>query len=232
MSYKKIISEIKRKSDKKRAVISQSFFKTKEGEYGEGDIFLGLTVPVQRSIALKFVDLSFIEIEKLLKSTFHEYRFIGLIILIERFRNTDNKGRDKIYTFYLRNIRFVNSWDLVDLSAPQIVGRYLQNSGREQLYIFCRSESLWERRISVVSTIVFIKNNDFKDALKISAILLADNHYLINKAVGWMLREIGKKDMQILENFLKMNSKKIPRTTLRYAIEKFPEKKRKKYLKK
>jgi len=208
----------------------QWFFKTREGEYGEGDVFAGLKVPTQRKLAREFRDLPLTDLKILLNSSIHEERLISLFILVDNYERGDDKERGKIFSFYLKNRKGINNWDLVDLSAPKIIGKHLLSKDKSLLFKFALSKNLWERRIAVLSTFEFIKNNDFVVALQISEILLHDNHDLIHKAVGWMLREIGKRDLQAEEKFLKLNYKKMPRTMLRYAIEKFPETKRKKYL--
>jgi len=208
----------------------QWFFKTREGEYGEGDVFAGLKVPTQRKLAREFRDLPLTDLKILLNSSIHEERLISLFILVDNYERGDDKERGKIFSFYLKNRKGINNWDLVDLSAPKIIGKHLLSKDKSLLFKFALSKNLWERRIAVLSTFEFIKNNDFVVALLISEILLHDNHDLIHKAVGWMLREIGKRDLQAEEKFLKLNYKKMPRTMLRYAIEKFPETKRKKYL--
>ena len=206
----------------------QIFYKTKIGEYGEGDIFLGMSVPESRNMAKKYRDLSLEDTEKLLNSKIHEERLVALFILIYKYQKTPEKNQ--VVRMYLKNSTKINNWDLVDASAPKILGAHLLDKDKSILYKFSRSKNLWEKRIAIVSTRTFIWNDQFKDALKISEILLNDKHDLIHKAVGWMLREIGKKDMKVLETFLKKHYKKMPRTMLRYAIEKFPEKKRKSYL--
>jgi len=218
-------------SDPLQAKNLQRFFKMRKGEYGENDKFLGIKVPVQRKIAKKHKDISLGEIQELLKSKIHEYRLIALFLLIDKFERGDKELRTKIYKFYLKNSKNINNWDLVDLSAPKIVGEYLLDKPRDILYKLAKSENLWEKRISVLSTLAFIRNGDFVDVLKISKILLNDEHDLIHKSVGWMLREVGNRNIEEEEKFLKKYYKKMPRTMLRYAIEKFPEQKRLKYLK-
>lgn len=208
----------------------QWFFKTGKGEYGEGDVFVGLKVPIQRKLARGFKDLALADLKILLKSPVHEERLISLFILVDKYEKGADKEKEAIFTFYLKNRRGINNWDLVDLSAPKIIGNYLLKKDKNLLFKFALSKNLWERRIAVLSTYEFIRNNNFVVTLQISEILLHDKHDLIHKAVGWMLREIGKRDLQVEENFLKINYKKMPRTMLRYAIEKFPETKRKKYL--
>jgi len=223
----KLKQELNKLANPAKAQILQGFFKTGNEQYGEGDIFLGVTVPQSRQIAKKYSNLPFLEIQQLLSSKIHEERLIALLILIKNYPN--NKGQ--IFNFYLKNTRQINNWDLVDLSAPNIVGNYLKDKNKKILYKLARSPNLWEKRIAIVSTAVFIRNNQFKDTLEISKILLKDKHDLIQKATGWMLRELGKRNLSLLETFLKQNYKQIPRTTLRYAIERFPESLRQKYLK-
>ena len=220
--------ELRVKASSEKAKILQRFFKTAPGEYGEGDIFLGVVVPDIREVAKKYSNLELKKVIKLLHSKIHEERLTALLIMVDKFRSEDDKK--KIYNLYLKNIKHINSWDLVDLSADKIIGAYLLDKPKSILYKLARSKSVWERRIGIMATFNFIKNNKFKETLKIAKILLNDEHDLIHKAVGWMLREIGKRDLKAEERFLKENYKKMPRTMLRYAIEKFPEKKRKQYL--
>jgi len=227
--FNKIKSELEKKRNLERARINSRFFKTSKGEYGEGDIFLGLTVPEIRIIARKYANITFEDIEKLIYSKFHEYRLVALLILVEKFKKTGGK---KVVDFYLSHSKQVNNWDLVDLSAYKILGAYLFDKDKSILYKFARSKNLWQRRIAIISTFYFINNDRFMETLKISEILLSDEHELIHKAVGWMLREIGKKDPKIEEEFLRKHYKNMPRTMLRYAIEKFSEEKRRYYLKK
>ena len=222
--------ELARLADKKQAKILQGFFKTAPGQYGAGDIFLGIKVPVQRQVAKSCLTLTLAEIQQLLNSKIHEHRLVALFILISQYQTADRQTRTKIFNFYLKTTRRINNWDLVDLSAPNIVGDYLLNRPRQVLYQLARSSSLWERRIAVLATYRFIKNNDFKDILKISAELLNDKHDLIHKAVGWMLREVGKKNQAVEEKFLKQYAAVMPRTMLRYAIEKFTPQRRSRYL--
>jgi 3-methyladenine DNA glycosylase AlkD len=207
------------------------FFKTGKGEYGEGDKFAGLKVPVQRKIAKEFKELALSDLKKLLASKIHEERLIALLILVEKYSRSYENDKEKIYNFYLKNRKGINNWDLVDLSAPKIVGEHLVNKDRKVIFEFARSEDLWERRIAILSTLAFIKRDDFKTTFQIADILLNDKHDLIHKAVGWMLREIGKRNLKVEEEFLKLRYKDMPRTMLRYSIEKFSESKRKKYLK-
>jgi 3-methyladenine DNA glycosylase AlkD len=221
---------LKKLSDPKQATLLQRFFKTGKGEYGEGDIFLGIKVPKQREAVKRYKELPLVEILDLLRSKIHEHRLSALLILVEQFKNADEKEQKKIFNLYVKNTKYINNWDLVDLSAPKIVGVYLLNKPRTILYQLVRSKMLWERRIAVLSTFTFIRNNDFTDSFKIAEILVTDEHDLIHKAVGWMLREIGKKDQAKEEQFLNKFAKKMPRTMLRYAIEKFSQPKRKYYL--
>lgn len=222
--------ELQELADEKQAEILQRFFKTGRREYGEGDIFLGIKVPIQRQIAKKYSGLSLPKIQELLKSGVHEHRLTGLIILSNKYKQAGDEDKANIFDFYLKNTKNINNWDLVDLSAPNIVGHFLFNKKKNILYDLARSNNLWERRIAIVSTFNFIRQEEFEDALALSEILLDDSHDLIHKAVGWMLREIGKKNEAVLEEFLKQHYKDMPRTMLRYSIERFPEDKRKAYL--
>ncbi|MBI3334704.1 DNA alkylation repair protein [Candidatus Pacearchaeota archaeon] len=236
MTLKSLRSELDKMSDSSKAKILQGFFKTGSGDYGEGDIFLGISVPESRNIAVKYNNLSFKEIISLLQSKIHEERLIGLLILVHNYEKNSGK-REEIFNFYLSNSHAINNWDLVDLSAYQIVGRHIFNQGKSNLSLggllfkLADSENIWERRIAIISTYYFIKNNRFDETLEIAEMLLKDKHDLIHKAVGWMLREVGKRDKEALVKFLKRDYKSMPRTMLRYAIEKFPEKERKAYLK-
>lgn len=227
----KLRSKIKTLADKEVAETMQWFFKTGKGDYGEGDIFIGLKVPVQRKLAREFKDLSLAEIKELLNSSIHEERLISLFILIDKYQKADEKRKEGIFNFYLKHRKGVNNWDLVDISAPKIIGGFLLEKNKSILFKFAVSKNLWERRIAILSTQEFIKNKNYKLTLQIAKMLIHDKHDLIHKAVGWMLREIGKKDITVEENFLRVHYKEMPRTMLRYAIEKFPETKRKKYLK-
>ena len=206
------------------------FFKTGPGQYGEGDVFIGVRVPVIRKVAGQFHDLALPEIECLLHSEIHEDRLAALVILVLRAAKADAETRKLAYNFYLANTRYINNWDLVDLSAPQLVGVYLADRSRKSLYRLAKSSWLWDRRISILATFHFIRQGDFGDTLKIAEVLLADQQDLIHKAVGWMLREVGKRDLPALEDFLGRRCNSMPRTMLRYAIERLPEKKRRAYL--
>jgi len=229
-NLKELDEVLKKNSNAEKAKLLSGFFKTGKGEYGEGDVFLGITVPVERKIAREFEDLGMGEIQRLLDSKVHEKRMIALFILVDRFKKETETGKKEIFDFYLKNTRNINNWDLVDLSSHKIVGGFLIDKDREILYKLAKSNHLWEKRIAIISTFAFIRENDFSDSLKIAEILLNDKHDLIHKAVGWMLREIGKKDEKKLTGFLDKYSGKMPRTMLRYAIEKLDEKKRKSYL--
>lgn len=213
-----------------KAIFFPKFFRTKKGEYGEEDLFIGVTVPDTREVAKKFKTLQLSEVEKLLQSKIHEERLVALFILIHQFEKGDERTKDKIYRFYLLNKAYVNNWDLVDASAYKIVGAHLIDRDKHILYKMAKSRLLWDRRIAIVSTFTFIKAGKLNDTFKIAKLLLDDNEDLIRKAVGWMLREAGKKDVEMLKQFLKIHYKNMPRTMLRYAIEKFPQNLRLKYL--
>lgn len=228
---KNILNEINSYANPAKAKLLQGFFKTGKGDYGEGDVFLGVMVPEQRKLVKKyFSQISIEEIQGLLNTNIHEYRLTALLMLVNKYKKGDEQIKDEIFKFYLKNTRNINNWDLVDLSAPNIVGSFLLDKNREVLYKLATSHHLWEKRISILATFSFIKEYQFKDTLNISEILLQDKHDLIHKAVGWMLREIGKRDIKTLKSFLNKHYKAMPRTMLRYAIEKFPENERKAYL--
>ena len=234
MSLRKLESRLREHTNPEKAKILQRFFKTGEGQYGEGDVFLGIVVPIQRQIVSEFKDLVIDDVQKLLDSKVHEKRLIGVLILIEKYKKADASEKKQIFDFYLKNAKNnnINNWDLVDLSAPNIVGNFLLDKVEERstLYKLAESNNLWEKRISIIATLTFIRNKEFEDSLKISKILLNDSHDLIHKAVGWMLREIGKRDVDVLRKFLKDNYQDMPRTMLRYSIEKFEEDERKGWL--
>ena len=213
-----------------RAVHSLRFFKTGPGEYGEGDKFLGLTVPEMRGLARKYRDLSDDEALKLLASPWHEDRLVALLLLVHAFERGDDARRKRIHRAYLSNARHINNWDLVDLSAGYIVGSHLDAADISLLERLAKSSDIWERRIAIVATLAFIRQNKFKPTLRIARLLLGDSHDLIHKATGWMLREVGKRDRGTLDQFLKENYREMPRTMLRYAIERHPEPIRKRYL--
>ena len=231
MSFFEVRKKLMDSSDKKRAKNLQRFFKTGPGEYAEGDIFIGVKVPDIRKIAKQFKSLDLKEIIRLLKSRIHEERLLALLLLISKYSQLDAIGKKKIYDLYLKHTKFINNWDLVDLSAKHIVGTFLKNKNKKPLYVLAKSKILWERRISILSTSHFINTSEFDNILKVSKILIRDKEDLIHKAVGWMLREVGKRDLSCEETFLKKYYKTMPRTMLRYAIERFPEKKRQSYLK-
>ena len=228
--YKKLTQEIKTSSKKEQAEQCQRFFKTGKGEYGEGDTFIGIKVPILRSLSRKYKKLPLVDTVRFIQSPIHEYRMVGLFILIFLYKAGDESIRRRIFDLYLKNTKHINNWDLVDLSAPNIVGDYLLDKPRNVLYKLARSKSLWEKRISVLATFAFIRNNDFKDTIKLSELLLNDKHDLIHKAVGWMLREVGKRDQAVEEVFLGKYYRTMPRTMLRYSIEKFTKNKRMFYL--
>jgi 3-methyladenine DNA glycosylase AlkD len=222
--------EIRKVASTERAEANKWFFKTGPGEYGEGDRFLGVTVPQQRRLARTFSDLPLSETVRLLRSPWHEERLLALLILVEQYARGDASVRQAIYRAYLRNTKSINNWDLVDSSAAQIVGAHLDKRDRRPLDRLARSKSVWERRIAMIATYHYIRQDDFSDALEIAALLRHDEHDLIHKAVGWMLREIGKRDRAAEERFLRTYAHTMPRTMLRYAIEKFPEPLRRKYM--
>ena len=209
---------------------SQRFFKTGQGEYGEGDQFLGIRVPVLRQQVKAFWELPLGDIQTLLQSSFHEERLFSLLLLVYKFAKGGEDEKSAIFDLYLSNTQYINNWDLVDSSAYHIVGTYLEDKDRQILYTLAQSESLWERRIAIMSTFHFIRNHHFDDTLNLAKQLLNDQEDLIQKAVGWMLREVGKRDRLVEKRFLKSCYKKMPRTMLRYAIEKFPAQERKQYL--
>jgi len=218
---------------KERAKSNAWFFKTGEGQYGEGDEFIGVTVPQQRLVAKQFVNLPYTELKKVLTSKKHEHRLTALLILVQKYMHAEKKEQKEIVRFYFSNIEYINNWDLVDLSAPQLVGNHVYvYGGVQKLYSFARSKNLWYRRIAIVATYSFIRRERFEPTLLIAKILLQDKEDLLHKAVGWMLREVGKRDEKVLKDFLTEHNSRMPRTMLRYAIERFPESERKKWLKK
>ncbi|HIH10632.1 TPA: DNA alkylation repair protein [Candidatus Woesearchaeota archaeon] len=225
-------TDLQHLTNPEKAVIYASFFKTGKGEYGESDQFLGLTVPQQRILAKKYITPSLEEIHSLLQSPIHEYRLTALLILVLQYHKAVPQDKEKIVQFYLAHTKQINNWDLVDTSADKILGHYLLDKDKTVLFKLAHSSNLWERRIAIVATFAFIKQNQFQETIHIAELLLHDSHDLIHKAVGWMLREVGKRDKVTLETFLQKHATKMPRTMLRYAIEKFPEPKRKYYLQK
>ncbi len=247
-----ILKDLKKVSSKERATMSQKFFKTGKGEYGQGDVFVGIRTPDIRRISKKYLDnLNLEDLDFFLHNKIHEYRLFALITLTYMYEKTEDT--EKIFNYYLKNKQWINNWDLVDLSAPKIVGAFLQNEGKEKkrrdkkrgdkkmkekniLYDLVKSNNLWDQRIAILSTYAFIKQGNFEDILKISKLVINNNydennkHDLIQKALGWMLREVGKKDETVLKTFLGNYANKMPRTMLRYSIERFNERERKKYL--
>jgi 3-methyladenine DNA glycosylase AlkD len=230
-----ITKEVRQQANPQKAAVLRRFFKTGKGEYGEGDVFVGLMVPVSRQIVRKFVDAPLTVVAGLLASKIHEERLIALLILVNQFGKSSVVGQKKIFDFYVTSLSRINNWDLVDLSAPKIVGRYLFEQvpharALTLLKRMARSKNLWERRVAVLATFWYIKEGEFDEPCVIAEMLLKDKHDLIHKAVGWMLREMGKRSQPALEKFLQKHCRVMPRTMLRYAIERFPEPLRKKYL--
>ena len=229
-----IVAELEKElsslEDSHTASFLKRFFKTGPGEYGEGDLFRGIRVPVLRKLAKEYQSLTLGETEVLLRSSYHEDRLLALLILVRACLRGDDAVKEKAFDLYLKNTQFINNWDLVDSSAAQIVGAFLWDKNRDVLYRLARSSDLWERRIAIIATFHFIRRCEFTETLKIAEILLAAREDLIHKAVGWMLREVGNRNMNIEEGFLRNHHKRMPRVMLRYAIEKFPEPKRQQYL--
>ncbi len=226
-----IKSQLVSLSNSEDGLFLQRFFKTGPGEYGEGDIFRGIRVPVLRRLSKEYHDIPLELAERLLHSEHHEDRLLALLILVRKYAKADEAGKAGIYELYLGHTRFINNWDLVDASAEHIVGAYLSDKSKEPLYQLARSRSIWERRIAILATFHYIKRGKFDETLGIAGILLTDREDLIHKAVGWMLREVGKCDLHREEAFLGAHYRQMPRTMLRYAIEKFPRDKRLRYLK-
>lgn len=214
-----------------RASASARFFKTGPGQYGEGDVFVGATMPEQRIIAKEFSGLPKPEIIKLLHSKIHEERMVALLVIVHNFQTADQKGKTTWFQVFWTERKYINSWDLVDVTVPKVVGEYFLNKSRAPLYKLIKSKSIWERRIAILATLTFIRHNDFTDTLKMAQLLLNDTHDLMHKATGWMLREVGKRSRKKLQKFLQKNHAKMPRTMLRYAIEHFPGSVRGQYLK-
>lgn len=231
-SVKNLIKELRSYRNADKAKDLAWFFKTGKGEYGESDRFLGITVPIIRKIIKNYYALDLCELNSAITSKFHEERMAALLILVKKYQQAKKQQeKNAIYRYYCDNLSGVNNWDLVDSSAPYIVGSHLFSRSRKILHQWAKSKNLWRRRISIVAPYYFIRQNDFAETLKLAEILLQDKHDLIHKAVGWMLREVGKRDLNAEEIFLKKHYKKMPRTMLRYAIEKFAENKRQRYLK-
>lgn len=226
-----IMRELGSLADPRKAGVLSGFFKTGKGEYGEGDVFLGIAVPDTRKVAKRHPDLTPAQVRELLRSKVHEHRLAGLLVLVGQFERAGEAGRRRIYRFYLANAKRVNNWDLVDLSADKIVGAYLMERDKSILFTLARSENVWERRIAILSTFHFIKNGRFSETLRIAEMLLDDEHDLIQKAVGWMLREVGKRGGLAEEKrFLEKHCRRMPRTMLRYAIERFSKEERERFL--
>jgi 3-methyladenine DNA glycosylase AlkD len=229
MSLNSLKKDLEEKSSPSKAKLLSGFFKTGKGEYGEGDVFIGVKVPEQRIVAKKYSNLPLSDVQKLLSSKIHEHRLTALLILIQKYKKNPSE-RGKIVEFYLLNTKNINNWDLVDLSSHQILGEYLQDKDVSVLYKLAKSDNIWERRIAIVSTAAFIARHKFEHTLKISEMLLKDEHDLMHKAAGWMLREVGKRNLEAELKFLDRNAPDMPRTMLRYAIERLGEAQRKKYL--
>jgi len=230
MRIDKIRTKLKLAADADKAKILQRFFKTGKGEYGEGDLFLGIQIPTLRSLVKEFPDITIDESPELLQSVYHEERMLALLFLVRAFQKGDEKTKKKVFDLYLKNTSYINNWDLVDVTAPHIVGAWLWDKERKVLYKLAESKRLWERRIAIISTQHFIRKKDFGDTLSISKTLLNDKENLMHKAVGWMLREVGNRNVETEETFLIEHYKQMPRTMLRYAIEKFSEKRRHEFL--
>ncbi|MEG1543168.1 MAG: DNA alkylation repair protein [Tannerellaceae bacterium] len=227
-----VLSELLSIASPEKAAFLQRFFKTGVGQYAEGDVFLGIIVPHVRSIAKANRQAPLSELQVLMKSEYHEARLCALLILIEQFKKASEAEREVIYTFYLSHTRRINNWDLVDVTCPHIVGLYLLDKDRSILYDLAESNCLWEQRIAVVSTITFIRRGEYLDTLALAERLIHHSHDLMHKAIGWMLREVGKKDRETLTAFLERTATTLPRTSLRYAIEHYPESERQYFLKK
>ncbi|MFA6272300.1 MAG: DNA alkylation repair protein [Patescibacteria group bacterium] len=230
MNLTELRKELRAHSNPEQVQNLQRFFKTGKGQYGENDKFLGIKVPEQRIIAKKYQQIDLKSVEKLLGSGWHEERLTAIHILNLKYSIADGPEQKYIFDLYFKNVKYINNWDLVDSSAPYFIGNYLFNKNRGILYKLVKSKNLWERRVAIMTTFYFIRQGQFEDTLKLAKILLEDEHDLIQKAVGWMLREVGNRSISTEELFLKQNYRKMPRTMLRYAIEKFPDKKRKGYL--
>lgn len=231
MIAEKWIGELKSLANSEKAKILSRFFKTGKGEYGEGDIFIGITVPKNRAVAKKYLNTQFEDIEKLFHSPIHELRLSALLALVLKFKkHKDEITRKSIADFYLANTAYINNWDLVDLSCPYILGEYLFEYPNDVLLRLSESKNMWEQRIAIVSTLTYIRKGKFDTTLTLAEKFLTHKHDLMHKATGWMLREIGKKNSDILRTFLDIHAHEMPRTALRYAIEKFPIEERKHYL--
>lgn len=230
VSAAQLLRELQLLRNPERALVSQRFFKTGPGQYAEGDRFLGLTVPMLRALAKRHSQLRLNEVGKLLRSTCHEARLLALLIMVGQYACGDTAQQAAPYKLYLANMQRINNWDLVDVSAEHIVGPYLQNRVRTPLQRLARSRNLWQRRIAVLATFHYIKQGEFAETLHLAELLVTDTHDLIHRAVGWMLREIGKRDQAVLEAFLNVHAAQMPRTMLRYAIERFTPALRQRYM--
>lgn len=224
-----VLEALKKHADSEKAAFFPRFFKAGKGEYAEGDKFMGVTVPQMRTVAKAFPDLPLGVIEKLIEHPYHEMRAVGLFILVGQYERGDEKTRKRIVDFYTAHLHCVNNWDLVDLTAYKLLGDWLINRNRSLLYRLAKKSHLWSQRIAIVSTYAFIRRGDLKDTFAIAALLLSHEHDLMHKATGWMLREAGKRDKKALVGFLTRHVTRMPRTALRYAIEKFPERERRKW---
>jgi 3-methyladenine DNA glycosylase AlkD len=230
LSASMIHREMKGRTDSAHAAVAIRFFKCAPGQYGAGDRFLGIRVPILRKLAATYQALPLPEVSRLLKSRWHEERLLALLILVRQYRRATPAARAAIHRFYMRHRRGINSWDLVDCSAEHIVGAHLRDGKRRRLLSLARSAVVWDRRIAIIATFYFVKRGDFDDTLRIALMLRDDPHDLIHKAVGWMLREVGKRSRAVEEAFLRQHAAQMPRTMLRYAIEHFPERLRRRYL--
>lgn len=229
-SSKEVIKELKKYQNKEKAIFFKRFFKTGKGEYGEGDRFLGVNVPIQRRIAKKYSLISLEEIQQILFSPLHEVRLTAVFILCYQYEKSTEEHKKKIFDFYLKHTQQINGWDLVDASAHKIVGKYLLDKDKKILLSLVKSKLLWERRIAMIATFTFIRENQFEWTIDLAKKLLNDKEDLMHKAVGWMLREVGKRQEEVLIEFLGEHSQNMPRVMLRYAIEKFSKEQRKYWL--
>lgn len=231
MHAQDVSNELRSLADLEKAKIMKRFFKTGPGQYGEGDVFIGVAVPKSRQVAKKFGNLPYEDVKVLLDSSVHEERLVALLILVQNYSRAPSTEKESIVRFYLGNTGKINNWDLVDLSAPNILGAHLMYGNRRLLFRLAKSDNVWERRIAIVATLHFIRNSDFADTLKLAKMLLEDKHDLIHKAAGWMLREVGKRNLAAAEVFVDRHCRIMPRTMLRYPIERFPARKKRRYMK-
>lgn len=227
-----VLNELLSMANPEKALFLQRFFKTGPGQYAEGDVFLGLIVPLTRSIAKANIQTPLAELQVLMDSEYHEARLCALLIIVEQFKKASPAEREVLYEFYLKNARRINNWDLVDVTCPHVIGAYLLDKDRSRLYELAASDNLWEQRIAMVSTVTFIRHREYTDTLALAEQFITHTHDLMHKAVGWMLREVGKKDRDTLTDFLEAYATRLPRTSLRYAIEHYPEEQRQYFLKK